>query len=125
MDTVKDYTIPYDSIIDILKPAKSPPEYTIIHNNGIDYKIKITSDRYAVFKKSNMCSKCGLIGDVFLIERSHIRSPYHLNLYGRDSHGKLILFTKDHIIPKSKGGKDDLSNYQTMCCKCNQKKADK
>lgn len=30
--------------------------------------------------------------------------------------------TKDHIIPKSKDGKDDISNYQTMCYKCNLEK---
>ena len=33
--------------------------------------------------------------------------------------------TKDHIIPKSKGGKNELSNYQTMCTYCNNEKADK
>jgi 5-methylcytosine-specific restriction endonuclease McrA len=32
--------------------------------------------------------------------------------------------TKDHIVPKSKGGKDMLSNTQTMCVICNTKKGD-
>lgn len=47
---------------------------------------------------------------------------YHLNLYAVDENGKEILMTKDHIIPKSKGGKDHISNYQTMCVRCNMTK---
>jgi 5-methylcytosine-specific restriction endonuclease McrA len=35
------------------------------------------------------------------------------------------MITKDHIIPRSKGGKDILDNYQPMCIICNSKKADK
>ena len=31
----------------------------------------------------------------------------------------------DHIIPKSKGGKSDYSNYQMLCKKCNVMKSDK
>jgi 5-methylcytosine-specific restriction endonuclease McrA len=27
--------------------------------------------------------------------------------------------TKDHILAKSKGGVDELANYQTMCSTCN------
>ena len=30
--------------------------------------------------------------------------------------------TKDHIIPKSKGGPDCIENFQTMCEECNKKK---
>lgn len=41
-----------------------------------------------------------------------------------EKNGELILFTKDHRIPKSKGGKNNLSNYQTACERCNILKGD-
>ena len=50
---------------------------------------------------------------------------YHLNLYAVDDNGDEILMTKDHIIPRSKGGIDDISNYQTMCRLCNEAKGNK
>ena len=33
--------------------------------------------------------------------------------------GQEVLFTKDHIVPKSKGGGNQMHNYQTMCTTCN------
>lgn len=86
--------------------------------------IKGTSQRYAVFMRDNcICVKCGLKAAYFALERFEDQKRYHLNLYGLKDN-KEILFTKDHIIPKSKGGKDNLDNYQTMCCICNELKAD-
>lgn len=49
---------------------------------------------------------------------------YHFNLYALKENGHEVLMTKDHIIPKCKGGGLSLSNLQTMCHKCNQKKGD-
>lgn len=37
----------------------------------------------------------------------------------------LILLTRDHIIPKSKGGTESRSNKQILCEKCNKIKSDK
>jgi len=108
------------------------------HNNpknrkSIKYKeidgllVKISSQRYAVFQKSLRCVKCHCEGSYFAIERPNQpeNAKYHLNLYGLNKDGKEILFTKDHILPKSKGGQNILSNYQTMCEKCNYEKGNK
>jgi hypothetical protein len=85
--------------------------------------IHMNSDRYHTFATSGTkCVYCGLEAKYFAKERDWKSLRWHFNLYGIDKYGKEVLFTKDHIIPKSKGGKDDISNYQTMCSKCNEEK---
>jgi len=39
-----------------------------------------------------------------------------------DAQGREVLMTHDHIVPRSKGGKNHISNVQTMCAPCNSKK---
>lgn len=81
------------------------------------------SHRYKTFKnKGIVCVCCGRIGEYFTLDKFLEDSPYHFNLYGTNKDGEELLFTKDHILPKSKGGKDVLENYQTMCTECNLKK---
>ena len=85
--------------------------------------ISMISDRYRTFIISGIkCVCCGIEAKYFAKEKNTTSSRFHFNLYGIDDNNKEILFTKDHIIPKSKGGKNELTNYQTMCCKCNSRK---
>ena len=87
--------------------------------------VKANSQRLQVFyTKGCVCCACGLVATHFALEKHTENEGYHLNLYGIDAKGKEVLFTKDHIIPKSKGGKNSLENYQTMCSVCNEKKKD-
>lgn len=87
--------------------------------------ISMSSWRYEVFLASGViCHGCGLEAAYFAKERDKALppdAPWHLNLYGIVM-GKEVLFTKDHIIPVSKGGKDKIVNLQTMCSTCNQEK---
>lgn len=88
--------------------------------------VKMSSDRLVLFKhKGVTCVTCGLEGKFFIKKQGDNDMSPHLNLYAVGKDGKKVLMTKDHIHPKSKGGKDCLSNYQTMCTHCNEKKADK
>jgi len=43
---------------------------------------------------------------------------------GRSAEDNIILHI-DHIIPRSKGGKDEMDNYQTLCETCNIGKSNK
>lgn len=84
-------------------------------------EVRMDSMRYQTFVNSGIaCVKCGLQGEFFALETHHNaqHDRYHLNMYGRRE-GEEILFTKDHIKPKGKGGRDVLSNFQTMCAPCN------
>ena len=88
------------------------------------YNVKTKSDRYLNFIKNGFkCAKCGIEGKYVNLE-TNSRLGNHLNVYGIDKEGKEVLLTKDHIYPKSKGGLDNIKNYQVLCEKCNENKAD-
>lgn len=94
--------------------------------NGQEFVVKTCSLRLKVFQRSLQCIACGILGCVFKLQKQANRneSP-HLNLYGlkkTDVGDEWVLITKDHIRPRSKGGKDRLDNLQTMCIICNEKK---
>lgn len=87
--------------------------------------LKANSQRYRLFfTKGFCCVKCGIEGKYFAKERdtNSNSDKYHLNLYAIDENGEEVLMTKDHIIPRSKGGNNKIDNYQTMCTRCNNKK---
>lgn len=91
--------------------------------------VKMDSLRYQTFKlKGTTCVCCGLKASYFALEAfthdAKNGGPYHFNLYGLRN-GKEVMFTKDHIEPKSKGGKDVIANMQTMCSDCNFEKGNK
>jgi hypothetical protein len=71
-----------------------------------------------------VCSCCGLKAQYFAVESFKHGSPnsVHINLYGR-ADGKEILFTHDHTLARSLGGKDNMSNTTVMCSPCNSRKA--
>lgn len=87
--------------------------------------IKVSSWRLYNFKMNGCtCVKCGITGSFFAKEKSSEKNDgsYHLNLYAIDKDGNEVLMTKDHVTPKSVGGKNRIENYQTMCVLCNEEK---
>ena len=90
-----------------------------IHIEGHD--VYTTSLRYKTFiEKGYMCVCCGRVGSYYALEKSKgsNQNRAHFNLYSDDD----VLMTKDHILPKSKGGADCIENMQTMCAICNRAK---
>ena len=83
------------------------------------YKVYRQSLRYATFyQKGCTCATCGKVGEYFELDLGDNSNRRHFNLYAEDG----TLMTKDHIVPKKHGGKDIISNMQTMCVYCNSAK---
>lgn len=84
------------------------------------YLVKLNTLRLRCFAMDLSCMLCGIKGEYFLLQRvKGTNENPHLNLYAVNSDGERVLMTKDHLIPKSKGGKDKLDNLNTMCFPCN------
>lgn len=79
---------------------------------------------------------CQYSGQYFAVERSPIKRPkpanpehaakygrYHLNLWAKKENGDELLFTHDHIIAQSLGGRNHIKNAQTMCFEHNMEKS--
>lgn len=87
---------------------------------------KIKTRRAKVFlEKGFDCVEtgCDVKGLYFAIDLD-TGGGLHLDLYGVDE-GEDMILTIDHIHPKSKGGKNRIENYQTMCLVCNMVKSNK
>lgn len=121
---IRHSTILYSTFVNIMKELEESKK-EVVNINGID--INMTSLRYQnMYKNGPVCKKCGIVGTFLWIEkldRSHTK--WHMNLYGNRENGTEVMLTKDHIIPKSKGGEDHIDNLQTLCFKCNVKKGSK
>lgn len=88
-------------------------------DDGRIWSVRMNSHRYFCFSRSLSCAVCGIIGNTMVLERDvGSRTNPHFNLYAGAGDDK-ILMTKDHIRPKSCGGRNDQNNYQTMCTICN------
>lgn len=89
--------------------------------------VGVTSVRLQTFvSHGTLCVSCGLQGTHFRKARSQPSDLRpHLNLYATGLPDRVeILMTKDHIVPRSRGGSDALWNMQTMCFCCNERKGD-
>lgn len=81
--------------------------------------VSIASKKLLTFKHSIVCAECQAKGSYFLLLRNpHAKGRASLELF--TDCNKLL--TRDHIMPKSLGGGNEMSNSQTMCLTCNSKK---
>lgn len=109
--------------------CENKKQRNLIELNG-DF-ISVNSVRLYTYKIHGVkCKFCGLEGTFFAKERQKSKTgnphgKWHLNLYAIDENNYEIMITSDHIIPKSKGGSEQIENRQPLCMKCNLKKGNK
>ena len=104
-----------DDVLPFRTKKRDKHEYEV---NGKVYWVNMDSQRYHLFAKSRVCACCGLVGTrMFLDTHPGAENP-HFNLYA-ERNGDLVLMTKDHIVPRSKNGKNTLGNMQVLCSECN------
>ena len=92
----------------------------------LDKTVHMDSLRYQCFINSGTkCVACGLEAEYFALEQAYnpkkpiANNRFHLNLYATVDGYREIMFTKDHILARSRGGSNQLNNLQTMCAPCN------
>jgi len=107
-----------DDVLPYITTSEERREYVV---NGRKYQVRMNSNRYFAFRASQCCVACGIEGKKMLLEQHPQDKSPHFNLYAVED-GKLVLMTKDHILAKSFGGEDRASNFQTLCCICNNMK---
>lgn len=89
------------------------------------FSMKASSLRYQLFNsRKQECVSCGLKASFWALQSADKSTRPHLNLYGVNNEGDILLFTRDHIVPRALGGGDNLSNLQVMCDVCNLHKKD-
>lgn len=113
---IKDFS--FDEFLEIIKKRG----IVKINVDGIEYKIE-SKQKYKLFTKGCKCVACGKEGVKITLSKYSDSDCCHFRLYSIEG-GKYTLMTVDHIIPKSKKGKDISTNYQIMCEECNIIKAD-
>lgn len=87
-----------------------------------DYLINTHSRRLKCFKRDPRCAYCDRVGALWLLQKQACDTDWCLNLYAIDPNDKLVLMTRDHVFPISRGGGDALYNSTAACEPCNKKK---
>lgn len=71
-----------------------------------------------------MCPICRKARITFFAVQLNGGKP-HINAWGENEYGHLVMFSSDHIQPRSRGGNNSLENRQPCCTPCNNAKGDK
>mgnify|MGYP000420279649 CR=1 FL=1 len=106
--------LPYPVLVPII--SKWQGHRRRLSYDGKTYILRIRA-WHGVFTQ-NRCVECGLKITKWLLLQSSDKGPLRISPVNDD----YIVFTVDHIVPRSKNGGHEFSNLQTMCHGCNHRK---
>jgi len=127
---IKMETYSIDEVINYLSLHKIFSAKSASRSNKKFHNMKVYAEysAYQLWMKyiDNLaCVNCQRKANFFKLHKhQEIKDVYFFQLYCLDQNMSAILMTKDHIIPKSKGGKNNIDNYQLFCRICNKAKRD-
>lgn len=115
-----------DAVIDVYcnDKARIGQEYDHVVWSSKDGSQVIKKPRVIILKKfvlSKILNKCSIkrLPDRALLQRDGYKCQYCGKKISRDD------FTKDHVLPQSRGGMTTSGNLVCCCFECNQKKANR
>lgn len=116
----KKYT--FDEVYESLK-NNTIPDKIIYHDKDFKDSLKrINIIKELIDRDGAYCQNCKLEPKYFASGKDK-SNRWHLDLYG-EKDNEIHMLTIDHVHPKSKGGKNEISNYQLLCKICNEEKGD-
>jgi len=88
-----------------------------------DVLVRVSDTARVVIKDDFTCKGCGKEAEFISVYKTEIDdSTIYGMIFYHVENDKVINHTKDHIVPKSLGGKDTFNNYQDLCVVCNHEK---
>lgn len=92
---------------------------------GDDKNFSNNTRQFKLYKNGHTCcAYCGLKAEYAIRSRfsgEPLGKYTHNDLYGMRN-GKYVMMTIDHILPRSYGGGNQLSNLRMLCYDCNQER---
>ena len=108
----------FNKIVKVINKSKIGQKF-LFRVGNLSYYINCTATMKTIAKRP-CCAICGAKATHAILCKNE-QDSYYVSFF-TERNGQLILFTKDHIVPRSEGGSNSMSNLQACCETCNRAK---